>query len=73
MNYAGARCQKTPDVGAPGCKPAYFPRKVEDMDVDVDAVMSLIAQRAVMTNGGTDTPKGNGDAWQDPRGLFRRR
>jgi hypothetical protein len=70
MNYAGARCQKNPDVGAPGCKPAYFPRKVEDMDVDVDAVMSLIAPRAVMTNGGTDTPKGNGDAWQDPRGMF---
>jgi hypothetical protein len=70
MNYAGARCQKNPDVGPPGCKPAYFPRKVEDMDVDVDAVMSLIAPRAVMTNGGTDTPKGNGDAWQDPRGMY---
>jgi hypothetical protein len=70
MNYAGARCQKNPDVGPPGCKPAYFPRKVEDLDVDVDAVMSLIAPRAVMTNGGTDTPRGNGDAWQDPRGMY---
>jgi hypothetical protein len=70
MNYAGAKCQKNPDVGAPGCKPAFFPRKVEDLDVDVNEVMSLIAPRAVMTNGGTDTPKGFGDAWQDPRGMF---
>jgi hypothetical protein len=23
-----------------------------------------------MTNGGTDTPQGNGDAWQDPTGMF---
>jgi len=70
MNYAGPACQKNPDVGAPGCKPAFFPRKVEDLDVDVNEVMSLIAPRAVMTNGGTDTPKGFGDAWQDPRGMF---
>jgi hypothetical protein len=70
MNYAGAKCQKNPDVGPPGCKPAFFPRKVEDLDVDVNEVMSLIAPRAVMTNGGTDTPKGFGDAWQDPRGMF---
>jgi hypothetical protein len=70
MNYAGAACQKNPDVGAPGCKPAYFPRKVKDLDVDVDHVMSLIAPRAVMTNGGTDTPPGFGDAWQDPRGMY---
>ena len=32
--------------------------------------MSLIAPRMVMTNGGTDTPPGNGDAWQDPRGMY---
>jgi hypothetical protein len=71
MNYAGAKCQKNPDVGSPGCKPAFFPRKVEDLDVDVHSVMSLIAPRAVMTNGGTDTPyPGYGDAWQDPRGMF---
>jgi len=70
MNYAGAKCQKNPDVGAPGCKPAFFPRKVEDLDVDVHSVMSLIAPRAVMTNGGTDTPEGYGDAWQDPRGMY---
>jgi hypothetical protein len=70
MNYAGAKCQKNPDVGAPGCKPAYYPRKVEDLDVDVNEVMSLIAPRAVMTNGGTDTPQGYGDAWQDPRGMY---
>jgi hypothetical protein len=70
MNYAGPACQKNPDVGPPGCKPAFFPRKVEDLDVDVNEVMSLIAPRAVMTNGGTDTPKGFGDAWQDPRGMF---
>jgi hypothetical protein len=71
MNYAGARCQKNPDVGPPGCKPAFFPRKVEDLDVDVNHVMALIAPRAVMTNGGTDTPfHGFGDAWQDPRGMY---
>jgi hypothetical protein len=70
MNYAGAKCQRNPDVGAPGCKPAYYPRKVEDLDVDVNEVMSLIAPRAVMTNGGTDTPQGYGDAWQDPRGMY---
>ena len=70
MNYAGPACQRNPDVGAPGCKPAYFPRKVEDLDVDVNEVMSLVAPRAIMTNGGTDTPKGFGDAWQDPRGMY---
>jgi hypothetical protein len=71
MNYAGPACQKNPDVGPPGCKPAFFPRKVQDLDVDVHSVMSLIAPRAVMTNGGTDTPyHGYGDAWQDPRGMY---
>jgi hypothetical protein len=70
MNYAGPECQKNPDVGPPGCRPAFFPRKVEDLDVDVNEVMSLVAPRAIMTNGGTDTPKGYGDAWQDPRGMF---
>ncbi len=70
MNYAGPECQRNPDVGPPGCRPAYFPRKVEDLDVDVNEVMSLVAPRAIMTNGGTDTPTGFGDAWQDPRGMF---
>ncbi|WP_263383227.1 cadherin repeat domain-containing protein [Granulicella arctica] len=71
MNYAGPKCQKNPDVGPAGCTPAFFPRKVEDLDVDAHAVMALIAPRAVMTNGGTDTPyPGYGDAWQDPRGMY---
>lgn len=71
MNYAGAACQKNPDVGPPNCKPAYYPRKVEYMDVDVPEVMALVAPRAIMTNGGTDTPfPGFGDAWQDPRGMY---
>ena len=71
MNYAGAACQKNPDVGPKGCKPAFFPRKVEDLNVDVHSVMALVAPRAIMTNGGTDTPfHGYGDAWQDPRGMY---
>ncbi|MBO0861727.1 MAG: hypothetical protein J2P21_25220 [Chloracidobacterium sp.] len=48
----------------------FWPRKVENLPVDVHSVMSLIAPRAVITNGGTDTPPGNGDAWQDPRGMY---
>jgi hypothetical protein len=32
--------------------------------------MSLIAPRVVLTNGGTDTPPGFGDAWTDPRGMY---
>lgn len=70
MNYAGAACQTNPSVGPPGCTPAYWPRAVINLDVDAHSVMSLIAPRAVMTNGGTDTPAGNGDAWQDPRGMY---
>lgn len=70
MNYAGPECQTNPNRGPQGCTPAFFPRAVQDLDVDVHSVMSLIAPRAVMTNGGTDTPKGNGDAWQDPRGMY---
>jgi hypothetical protein len=70
MNYAGPECQTNPNVGPAGCTPAFFPRKVEDLDVDSHAVMSLVAPRAVMTNGGTDTPQGGGDGWQDPRGMF---
>jgi len=71
MNYAGPACQKNPDVGPKNCNPAFFPRKVEDLDVDVHSVMALVAPRALMTNGGTDTPfHGFGDAWQDPRGMF---
>jgi len=59
MNYAGPI---TPGV--------TFPRKVQNLDVDVHSVMSLIAPRAVLTNGGIDNASGNGDAWQDPRGMF---
>ena len=70
MNYAGARCSTNPNRGPAGCTPAYFPRAVEDLDVDSPEVVALIAPRAVMTNGGTDTPAGNGDAWQDPRGMY---
>ncbi|MGA3018566.1 MAG: hypothetical protein ABSF62_15700 [Bryobacteraceae bacterium] len=75
MNYAGAECVVSPpglgqNHGPAGCTPAFFPRAVQDLDVDVHSVMSLLAPRAVMTNGGTDTPAGNGDAWQDPRGMY---
>ncbi|WP_213807376.1 cadherin repeat domain-containing protein [Granulicella sp. dw_53] len=70
MNYAGPACQTNPSVGKPGCTPAFFPRKVQELDVDAPEVMSLVAPRAIMTNGGTDTPNGGGDAWQDPRGMY---
>jgi hypothetical protein len=70
MNYAGPECQTNPNRGPAGCTPAFFPRAVQDLDVDVHSGMSLIAPRAVMTNGGMNTPKGNGDAWQDPRGMY---
>lgn len=70
MNYAGPACSTNPNVGPVGCTPAYWPRGVTNLDVDVHSVMSLIAPRAVMTNGGTDTPAGNGDAWQDPTGMY---
>lgn len=59
MRYAGERNPGT-----------YWPRKVWDLPVDVHSVMSLIAPRVVLTNGGTDTPVGFGDAWQDPRGMY---
>jgi hypothetical protein len=48
----------------------YWPRKVENLPVDVHCVMALVAPRVVMTNGGTDTPPGFGDAWTDPRGMY---
>jgi hypothetical protein len=48
----------------------YWPRKVELLPVDVHSVMSLVAPRVVMTNGGTDVPPGFGDAWTDPRGMY---
>ena len=70
MKYAGPACSTNPNVGPAGCTPAYFPRNVETLDVDAPEIVALIAPRAVMTNGGTDTPAGNGDAWQDPRGMF---
>jgi hypothetical protein len=65
MNYAGPRCQTNPDKGPAGCTPAYMPRATEDLDVDAHSVISLIAPRAVMTNGGT-----SGDSWQDPRSMY---
>jgi hypothetical protein len=49
---------------------AYWPRRVENLPVDVHSVMSLVAPRVVLTNGGTDTPPGFGDAWTDPRGMY---
>jgi hypothetical protein len=64
MTYAG------PIVPYDGNPAHTFPRKVQNLDVDVHSVMSLISPRAVFTNGGTDTPQGNGDAWQDPRGMY---
>ncbi len=64
MTYAG------PIVPYDGDPAHTFPRKVANLDVDSYSTLSLIAPRAVMTNGGTDTPQGNGDAWQDPRGMF---
>jgi hypothetical protein len=48
----------------------FWPRKVENLTVDAHSLIALIAPRAVMTNGGTDTPRGNGEAWQDPRGMY---
>jgi hypothetical protein len=48
----------------------FWPRKVELLDVDTHSMMSLIAPRAVFTNGGTDNANGNADAWQDPRGMY---
>jgi hypothetical protein len=48
----------------------FWPRKVELLDVDVHSMMSLIAPRAVFTNGGTENSNGNADAWQDPRGMY---
>jgi hypothetical protein len=49
---------------------AYWPRRVELLPVDVHCVMALVAPRVVMTNAGTDTPPGFGDAWTDPRGEY---
>lgn len=48
----------------------YWPRKVWDLPVDTHSVMSLIAPRVVMTNGGEDIPPGFGDAWTNPRGMY---
>lgn len=64
MTYAGP---VQPYDGTPAHQ---FPRRVQNLDVDSYSTLSLIAPRAVMTNGGTDTPQGNGDAWQDPTGMF---
>ena len=64
MKYAG------PIVPYDGNPAHTFPRKVQNLDVDTHSMMALIAPRAVMTNGGTDNSNGNGDAWQDPRGMY---
>ncbi|HKT04862.1 MAG TPA: cadherin repeat domain-containing protein [Rugosimonospora sp.] len=48
----------------------YWPRRVARLPVDVHCVLALIAPRVVLTNGGTDTPPGFGDAWTDPRGMY---
>ncbi|MBO0780870.1 MAG: hypothetical protein J2P37_18765 [Ktedonobacteraceae bacterium] len=48
----------------------YWPRKVANLPVDVHSVMSLVAPRVILTNGGTDIPPGFGDAWTDPRGMY---
>ena len=65
MNYDGPRCSTSPNRGPAGCTPPYFPRAVEDLDVDSPEVISLIAPRAVMTNGGL-----TGDSWEDARGMY---
>jgi hypothetical protein len=65
MTYAGPRCSRNPDRGPVGCKPAYMPRAVEDLDVDSPEVEALIAPRALMTNGGL-----TGDSWEDARGMY---
>jgi hypothetical protein len=49
---------------------SYWPRAVWNLPVDVHSVMSLVAPRIVMTNGGEDIPPGFGDAWTDPRGMY---
>ncbi|HWR13373.1 MAG TPA: hypothetical protein VN577_00990 [Terriglobales bacterium] len=63
MKYAGP-------INPYGPRENQFPRKVQNLDVDTHSMMSLIAPRAVFTNGGTDNSNGNGDAWQDPRGMY---
>ena len=59
MNYGG---RLYPDQ--------QFPRRLELLDVDAHSTTSLIAPRAIFVTNGTDTPRGNGDAWADPRGCF---
>jgi hypothetical protein len=49
---------------------SFMPRKVEDLTVDSESMVALVAPRPIFLNGGTDTPPGNGDAWQDPRGMY---
>jgi hypothetical protein len=45
---------------------SYWPRKVEQLPVDAQAVLALIAPRVVLINGGCDTPTGGGDAGHGP-------
>jgi len=63
MSYAGP-------IALYGPPENQFPRKVQYLDADVHSMMALIAPRVVLTNGGTDNSSGNGDAWQDPRGMY---
>jgi len=65
MNYDGPECSTNPNRGPAGCTPAYFPRAVQDLDVDSPAVIALVAPRAIMTNGGL-----TGDSWEDARGMY---
>jgi hypothetical protein len=48
----------------------YIPRNVENLKVDAHATVSLVAPRALFASAGTDTPPGNGDGWNDPRGTW---
>jgi hypothetical protein len=58
------------NYGGPITPGTYIPRKVEFLDVDAHATVSLIAPRAIFATAGTDTPPGNGDGWNDPRGTW---
>jgi hypothetical protein len=51
-----------PDGSGPG---TYLPRRVALMSVEAHSVAALVAPRALMITGGN-----NGDAWQDPYGMF---
>jgi len=58
------------NYGGPITPGTYIPRKVEFLDVDAHSTVSLVAPRALFATAGTDTPPGNGDGWNDPRGAW---